>query len=175
MTTHPSKTENNSQAEKVKRLEYKIAVIALITALIGVIAAIINYLGPKDTKNPTPIPSPTRISTCFSAEDISVRSHILNDQMEIAILAPEESVHLEPGKTFYLQAEIKSVSDKTLPDFICAWTNAHTFSTQGTLLQKSSCKVDYRSGNPDVTDTLSLQLIQQDCTALAPYVFFILP
>jgi len=194
MPKHQSETKKKGDSIEVEKVSVIVTIISalfttpmtaiittLITALCGLLIAAITIFGPHISKIFTPMPTLTPTPTltpkpaCFSSEDILVRFHILKDKDEIALLAPAEPVHLQSGLIVYLQAEISSISDKTLPNFECTWGNAGTFPTQGVLLHKTSCKVDYRSGNPEVTDTLSLQLSQQACPALAPYSFFILP
>lgn len=148
------------------------AIIIVVAALIIVVAIVALPIINRTPLPPPPTPSPT--PSCISADDIIVAFHILRGTSEIATLSSGETVSIEPDSLVYMQAEITSVTDRTLPPLECTWMNTG-IATEGSLLHNAGCRVDYRSGRSVIVDAVSMQLSQPACPALAPYPFFITP
>jgi hypothetical protein len=140
-------------------------IIPVLVALIPIVASALKSIAPPPA---TPTPA------CISGEDVFVRFHVLRNGGEIAVLSPTESLPVEPGTSFVFQVEAMPVSDHPLPPLDCVWVNTG-IATDGQLLHKAGCKVDYQSGEKRIMDTLSMQLSQPSCAAFAPQSFFIVP
>jgi hypothetical protein len=148
--------------------------VGILTTAATIIGAVIANPGIFDAPvPPSPIPTPA----CITADDILVRLHFWKGRERIDTLAPSQEIPLAPNLTVDLQVEFRSVTGTPLPALECAWENANTANTnsatEGVLLHRVGCNVDYRSGHTKITDTLSLQVSQPSCPALPLYAFFI--
>jgi hypothetical protein len=114
-----------------------------------------------------------RFPQCISSEDVLIVLRIMRRNSEITSLSPSEMVGIEPDVTVRLQAEIDPVSNgMELPVLDCKWEDAGVGS-DGHLLNNKGCRVEYQTGQDETPDGISMQLVQQRCSPLGSYPFFV--
>ncbi len=138
--------------------------IVSIGLVIGCVLAISTFISRMDLEI---------FPKCTSSSDISVLFRISRGDTVIDTLSLGETVTIEPGATVKLQVEIVPRSNgEKLPALECSWTDSG-IGSDGELIHTKGCTVDYRSGQYDISDSVSVHLTQRNCSSLGLYPFFI--